>query len=100
MSIRGAKLYGPSPPSDTMTNWTLAPLERGVEFVCPNCGRTSIIRNYKARKLGISYKVPCLRLRGPLISSSPRPVRPAYGRHAPSPTTATQPHPQRRVEAP
>jgi hypothetical protein len=48
-----------------MTNWTLAPLERGVEFVCPNCGRTSIIRNYKARKLGISYKCPACGFEGP-----------------------------------
>ncbi len=65
MSIRGAKIYGPSPPSDTATNWTLAPLERGVEFVCPNCGRSTIIRSYKARKLGVRYKCPVCGFEGP-----------------------------------
>ncbi len=58
MSIRGAKLHGPSPPSDSTTNWVLAPLERGVMFACPNCGKTSIIRSARSRKLGVPYRCP------------------------------------------
>ncbi|MEM1597228.1 MAG: zinc finger domain-containing protein [Pyrobaculum sp.] len=58
MSIRGAKFHGPAPPSDSTTNWVLAPLERGVTFVCPNCGRTTVVRSYRSRKLGVSYKCP------------------------------------------
>lgn len=65
MSIRGAKIYGPQPPADSMTNWSLAPLERGVEFVCPNCGKATIIRSYKSRKLGITYKCPVCGFEGP-----------------------------------
>ncbi|MBP1450041.1 MAG: DUF1610 domain-containing protein [Thermoproteus sp.] len=65
MSIRGAKIYGPNPPRDTMTNWALEPLVRGVEFVCPNCGKAAIVRSFKSRKLGIIYRCPACGFEGP-----------------------------------
>ncbi len=58
MSIRGAKLHGPNPPSDSTTNWVLAPLERGIYMACPNCGNVTIVRSSRARKLGVTYKCP------------------------------------------
>jgi predicted RNA-binding Zn-ribbon protein involved in translation (DUF1610 family) len=65
VAVRGARIYAPSPPVDTTTNWPLAPRERGVAFPCPNCGKTIIVRSARSRKLGVPYRCPECGFEGP-----------------------------------
>ena len=59
------RIHGPEVLRDTSTNWGLVPGEHGVEFPCPNCGSAVIVRSYKARKLGITYRCPVCGFEGP-----------------------------------
>lgn len=41
------------------------PGEYGVEFPCPNCGKSTIRRCKKCRKLSVEYTCPSCGFRGP-----------------------------------
>jgi predicted RNA-binding Zn-ribbon protein involved in translation (DUF1610 family) len=49
-----------SPPLCSSCRKPFTPGEYGVEFPCPNCGKVTIRRCKKCRKLGVKYECPCL----------------------------------------
>ncbi|MCC6043597.1 MAG: zinc finger domain-containing protein [Desulfurococcaceae archaeon] len=42
-----------------------SPGEHGVEFTCPNCGKATIRRCKRCRKLAVEYVCPNCGFRGP-----------------------------------
>ena len=43
----------------------IAPWEKAVQFVCPNCGEVVLWRCASCRKLGVEYKCPKCGFIGP-----------------------------------
>jgi len=62
---RTITLYGTEVPRCTSCNRPIAPDERGVRFICPNCGKAEIWRCEKCRKLGTPWKCPVCGFEGP-----------------------------------
>ena len=46
-------------------NRPIVPWERGVAFLCPNCGEVVIWRCESCRKMGVEYKCPKCGFVGP-----------------------------------
>ena len=51
-------------PKSTSTH-SLLVVEKGVRFVCPNCGKGVIIRTNKERKMGVKWICPSCGFEGP-----------------------------------
>ena len=58
-------MYGPSTPTCTSCNRNVKPYERGVRFLCPNCGKAEIWRCERCRKMGNTYVCPVCGFEGP-----------------------------------
>lgn len=52
-------------PICSSCNRPIAPWEKGVAFLCPNCGKVVIWRCASCRKLGVPYKCPNCGFEGP-----------------------------------
>lgn len=63
--IRRTTLHGPEIPRDSAINEPITPYEKGVKFLCPNCGKAEIWRSWRARKMGIVYRCPVCGFEGP-----------------------------------
>lgn len=58
-------LYGPEVPRCISCGKPITPFEKGVHFICPNCGKAEIWRCEKCRKLGNPWKCPVCGFEGP-----------------------------------
>ncbi|MEM1628324.1 MAG: zinc finger domain-containing protein [Desulfurococcaceae archaeon] len=54
-----------SPPICSSCQKLITPNEYGVEFPCPNCGKTIIRRCKRCRKLSVEYNCPACGFKGP-----------------------------------
>jgi len=58
-------LYGPDVPICSSCGKPIKPYERGVHFLCPNCGKAEIWRDWLCRKTGNPYTCPVCGFEGP-----------------------------------
>jgi len=65
MATQKPVIYGPEVPRCTSCNRPIPPDERGVRFLCPNCGKAEIWRCERCRICGTPYRCPVCGFEGP-----------------------------------
>lgn len=66
VSSRGPAIIDTSnPPVCSSCGRLVTPLEKGVRFLCPNCGSVTLWRCRICRSLGVKYACPKCGFEGP-----------------------------------